>query len=228
MTIQIPSSNTKKLLEEAVSHYEKELHSGSDLSVTAINYLKARGITKDTATYFRLGLVENPLPESGHDFQKGRLAIPYMTPTGIVQVRFRAIPYDGVPGNPEPSPKMKSEAGAGMTMYNVSAFMQTEGMIAICEGEFDTMTAVQAGINAIGIPGANAWQRLYGRAFKFRKVVILADNDDHGEGLKFAETVQADIRGSRIVLIDSGHDVNSYVAAFGEHALRLKVGADNG
>lgn len=223
MAISIPSESMKKSLEEAVSYYQKQLNETADGHL-AVTYLRLRGITKETAQSFRLGLVKDPLPESGHDFQKDRLAIPYITPTGIVQIRFRAIPYDGVPGHPEPSPKIRGEAGASQTMYNVSAFASIEGVIAICEGEIDTMTAVQAGINAVGIPGANAWQSLYARAFKFRKVVILADNDDHGQGLKFAEKVQSDVRGSRIVLMPEGHDVNSFVVEYGEEELRMKVG----
>lgn len=214
----------RRLLATSVDHYQKALNSGSDLSVTAVNYLKNRGITKETAEFFRLGLVENPLPESGHDFQTGRLSIPYITNTGIVQIRFRAIPHSGIPGDPEDSPKMKSEAGAGLTIYNVNDLRNDKGMIAVCEGEFDTISAHQADIPAIGIPGANAWQSLYSRILRFRKVVILADNDDHGEGFKFAEKVQSDTRGARIVLMPKGHDVNSFLVEEGAEALRDKVG----
>lgn len=109
-------------------------------------------------------------------------------------------------------------------MYNVGVLTSTQDVIAICEGEFDTMSAQQAGIPAVGIPGANSWNHVFARAFKFRKVVILADNDDHGEGMKFAEQVQADVRGARIVLMDAGHDVNSFMVEYGEEALRDKVG----
>jgi DNA primase len=213
----------KNGLANATDYYVKELHSGSDPSILAINYLKARGITKETATYFRLGLVEEPLLEFGHDFMQGRLSIPYVTPTGIVQIRFRAIPFDGIPGNPEPSPKILGESGATTTIYNVLDLANTEDTICVCEGELDTITAHQAGFKAIGIPGANAWQPIFGKILRFRKVIVLADNDDHGEGLKFAKTVQNDVRGARIVLMESGHDVNSFVMAEGEDALREKI-----
>lgn len=213
----------KALLEASTQDYEKQLQSGTDLSVKAISYLKARGITKETAQFFRLGLVEESHVDSGHDFQVGRLAIPYVTPTGVVQIRFRALPYDGIPGNAEPSPKIKSEAGATTTIYNVRALTEGHETVAVCEGEFDTMSAVQAEIPAIGIPGANAWDKTFPLALKFRKVVILADNDDHGEGLKFAEQIVSSVRGARIVLMDKGHDVNSYLTEFGEEALKKKV-----
>lgn len=222
MTITLPSKSMRESLAKSVAHYQEQLN--SENGRLAISYLKARGITKEVADYFQLGLVNDVLPESGHDFQKGRISIPYITQTGIVQIRFRALPFDGVPGNPEPSPKMKSEAGAGTTMYNVTALNGVGGLLAVCEGEFDTMTAHMAGIPAIGIPGAQAWQSLFSLALKFRKVAILADNDDHGEGMKFAERVQADVRGARIILMPEGHDVNSFVVENGIDALRQKVG----
>ena len=189
-----------------------------------MEYLKLRGLTKETATHFRLGLVKDPLAESAHDFMTGRLAIPYITQTGIVQIRFRAIPYDGVPGHPEPSPKMMSESGAKTTLYNVMALRPENQRIFICEGEADTWTAHQAGLPAVGVPGARAWKSVFAKAFKFRRVTILADNDDHGEGMEFGQKIQADIPGARIVLMEQGHDVNSFVQEHGEQALRDKVG----
>lgn len=172
------------------------------------------------ADYFNLGLVETP--EEGHEFQEGRLSIPYITQTGIVQIRFRALPYTGIPGDPEPSPKYKSESGSGSTVYNARALMLT-GNIAVTEGEIDCISANVAGINAIGISGANAWQSVYGRMLRYRKVAILADNDDHGEGMKFAEKVQHDTPGARIVLMPKGYDVNSFLTDQGPEALKKLV-----
>jgi DNA primase len=119
---------------------------------------------------------------------------------------------------------MKSESGAGSTIYNVMALTSNVDTIYVCEGEFDTISAVQAGLPAIGIPGANSWQSVYGRLLRFRRVVILADNDDHGEGMKFAETVQSSTRGARIVLMPQGEDVNSFLVKNGEEELRKHVG----
>lgn len=212
----MPLSSMRKSLESNTKHYQDML---SEDDQTLI-YLQKRGITSETISSFRLGLVKDPFPESGHDFQIGRLAIPYLTQTGVVQIRFRALPYDGIPGNPEPSPKMKSESGVHGTIYNARQLMYDTEILAVCEGEFDTMSAMQSGIPAIGIPGATAWQGLYGRILRYRKVVVLADNDDHGEGLKFGELVQRDTRGTRIKLMPEGHDVNSFLVEFGPDKLK--------
>jgi DNA primase len=115
---------------------------------------------------------------------------------------------------------MKSESGVHGTIYNARQLMWDTDILAICEGEFDTMSAVQSDIPAIGIPGANAWQNLYARMLRYRRVIILADNDDHGEGLRFAETVQRDVRGARIKLMPPGHDVNSFLVEYGSDKLK--------
>jgi len=216
MTITLPSNDTKNLLEQSTKLYEEKLWENE----SALTYLKMRGLTKEAVLSFRLGLVENPLPESGHDFMIGRISIPYITQTGIVQIRFRAVPFTGIPGEPEPSPKMKGEAGIHTTIYNAIQLIQDTEILCVCEGEFDTISAVQSGLPAIGIPGAQSWQSVYGRALRYRKVIILADNDDHGEGLKFAETVQSDVRGARIKLMPKGMDVNNYLTEFGEDKLK--------
>ena len=219
MTFQVPSTSTRNLLDQACRIYEKDLK-GS----VAEKYLLKRGLTKEVMTYFRLGYVDPSVDRfPGHEFQENRLAIPYITPTGIVQMRFRAVPFDGEIGGPEDSPKYKSIAHTSVTMFNTRDFA-SEGTIAVCEGELDAISAHMAGIPAIGIPGASNWQKVFARAFRFRKVVILADNDDKGDGLKFAEKVQADIKGSRIILMDEGYDVNKFIQDFGIQELRKKVG----
>jgi DNA primase len=222
LTITMVSNYTKKLLETSASYYQKQLQE-SEEGHSTIGYLKARGLTKSTVDYFRLGLVKDPLPESGHDFQTGRLSMPYITQTGIVQMRFRALPYDFIPGNPEPSPKVKGEAGVSTTIYNAISLMYPTDLLAVCEGEPDTWSVHQVGIPAIGIAGANAWQPVYGRILRYRRVVVIADNDDHGEGMKFAENVQQYVRGSRIIVMEKGHDANSFMVEYGEEALRKKI-----
>lgn len=205
----------KNLLEKYTAHYEERLWQNAN----ALTYLKNRGLTKETVQSFRLGLVEDIDPNSGHDFMVGRLAIPYITQTGIVQIRFRAIPYTGIPGDPEDSPKVMGEPGMKTTIYNAIDLLDAD-TVCLCEGEPDVWSAKQAGFASVGVPGANSWSGVYAKILRYRKVIILADNDDHGEGLKFAKQVREDVRGSRIKLMPKGHDVNSYLVEFGTDSLR--------
>lgn len=206
----------RKLLEEATVHYQEQ-RPGS----VADRYLTNRAITSEVQDSFRLGYVGDPLP--GHENVQGRLAIPYITQTGVVQIRFRAIPDDGIPGNPEDSPKYKSEFESQSTLYNTIDLLRTDQILIITEGEIDCITAHMAGFVSIGVPGANAWKPMFARGLRYRSVFVLADNDDKGAGMKFAETVKGSIYGAKIIQMPEGYDVNSFVMEFGIDALREKV-----
>ena len=60
----------------------------------------------------------------------------------------------------------------------------TTEYIYICEGETDALTLLQAGFQAVGIPGAAAWQSSWADYFhKFKKIIVLSDNDTAGHNL---------------------------------------------
>jgi len=69
---------------------------------------------------FHLGIVKDPLP--GHESYKGRLAIPYITPSGVVDIRFRSI------NNHPDEPKYMGVPGAKTTMYNAQADGDNAGL----------------------------------------------------------------------------------------------------
>lgn len=213
----VPQTSLRRLLERATDRYEASLE-GSNASL----YLENRGLTKEVQKKFRFGYVENPLP--GHESYVGRLAIPYLTRAGVVDIRYRRIPADGDPTSPVFGNKYESMPGAESRPFNTLALARSESFVVICEGEFDTVTADMAGIPAVGFPGVETWKKLYWRMFRYRRVAILADNDD--AGAKFARKVAEDVNGSVIIGMPNGHDVNSFVLAEGIEALRKKVGLD--
>lgn len=66
--------------------YQSDLHTDTP----AQEYLASRGIGKQAAGTYRLGVVRRPLV--GHESLTGRLAIPYITPRGgIVNFSFRCL-----------------------------------------------------------------------------------------------------------------------------------------
>jgi DNA primase len=211
------SSSRLAFLEQATQTYSKALR-GSP----ADEYLTTkRGLSGGSKTYFRLGFVADPLP--GHEKYAGCLAIPYVTRAGIVSMRFRRLAGDG--------PKYLSEPGEETRLYHPEGFFRHERFICLCEGEIDTMTAVQAGLPAVGVPGAQSWKPYMFRAFDGYDVVfILADTDDKtGDGMKFAEKAAGQIKSARIIpmaLEGRGYDVNSLVMEHGAEALISKVGVE--
>jgi len=72
------SKSQRELLAKATENYERNLGE-------ALPYLVTRGITEATARMFRLGFVANP--ETGHEIYQGKLAIPYITPSGVIDIR---------------------------------------------------------------------------------------------------------------------------------------------
>jgi DNA primase len=202
------SLDARVLLEEATAAYQAQLNEVAP-------YLVARGLSKEAALTHRLGYVHEPV--IGHEQYAGRLSIPYITPTGVVDIRFRAIRDDD-------SPKYLSRSGAESVLYNVPAFELDSDYIAICEGEMDTIIASSmVGIPAVGLAGANAWKNWYSRAFMdYRKVFVLCDGDQPGRdlGKKIAQQIDVAI----VVTMPDGMDVNDLYLAEGPEGILKKMG----
>jgi len=201
------SGELKRSLQQAAEKYHSQLG-------PAVPYLMARGVTQETAATLLLGFVQEP--EIGHEQYRGRLAIPYITPSGVIDIRFRALDSDE-------GAKYLTRPGASSHMYNVPAFQEDVDVIAICEGEFDTMIASQCGVTAVGIAGANNWKDWYHRAFRdYRRVLVLTDGDSAGRELGKRIAQQIDV--AVVVPMPDGQDVNEFVQAHGAQALRERLG----
>lgn len=181
----------------------------------AEDYLAARGIDVTVAAMFHLGYVADPVV--GHEDYRGRLAIPYVTPNGPVDIRFRAL-AEGQ------GPKYLTRPGAEPHLFNVLAFQHDTDYIAITEGELDSVVAHGVcGIPSVGIAGANAWKPFYHRAFEdYERVFLLCDGDAPGRdwGKRIAQDVEAAI----VVTMPDGMDVNEVVLSEGPDFLRKRVG----
>jgi DNA primase len=191
-----------------VTHYAKNIDQ-------AEGYLASRGITLDDARTVRLGLVVDPLP--GHEQFINRLAIPYLTPTGVVDIRFRSI-------NGE-EPKYMGMPGTETRLYNVAALQQAQEYIAVCEGEIDAITLnYKCGIPAVGVPGANSWKRHYSKLLlDFQTIYVFADGDQPGSD--FAKKLAREIQGVVVINMPDGHDVNSMYNLYGDEYFKQKVAA---
>jgi len=202
------SNDARLALETATETYSQQIDEAG-------RYLTSRGITKEAAHKHRLGFVASPM--IGHEDMVGRLSIPYVTPAGVVEMRFRAI-------DPNTNPKYLSRVGSKTHMYNVKAFNERSEFIAICEGEMDAIVASSiCGIPAVGVPGAQTWQPSYRRAFQdYRKVFILADGDAAGQEL--AKKIVQAIDVAVVVTMPEGKDVNDIVMEEGPDGLRERIG----
>lgn len=204
------SKSLRTSLEYATQTYQGQLDLG------AVEYLRARGIEKQTAQRYRLGVVREPL--EGDSEYTGCLTIPYITTGGVVDIRYRQM-------DPDRSPKYLSRHGAKGRLYSVVSLLAETSSIAICEGEFDTMTLNQAGIPAVGVPGANSWQAHWSLLFDdFEKIIVCCDGDQAGKDFGSRMVERFDMQQVKLVNFPAGADVNSFMLEHGTVVLREKVG----
>jgi DNA primase len=200
-------NSQKELLERASLKYQENIYQAED-------YLKSRGIPIEAARLARLGVVVEAEP--GHEAYTGRLSIPYVTKTGVVDLRFRSL-------NPAVEPKYMGLTGADTKMYNVLDIERAGDFIGVCEGELDTLTmSACVGIPCVGVPGANSWKKHYTRLLAdFERVFVFADGDQPGK--EFANSLARELPVT-IVQFPDGEDVNSYYTSYGENAILQKAG----
>jgi DNA primase len=199
----------KELLGKAAAGYAENIYQAED-------YLKSRGIPLEVARLASLGVVAEP--ETGHEAFKGRLSIPYITKTGVVDLRFRSL-------NPAVEPKYMGMTGAETKMYNVLDVERASDFIGVCEGELDTLTlSACIGIPCVGVPGANSWKKHYTRLLAdFERVFVFADGDQ--PGTEFARSLARELPVTIIQLPD-GHDVNSMFVQEGVEYFNQKMGVN--
>lgn len=170
----------------------------------AAEYLASRGISLAHAVTAGLGVVTGDLVE--HEHLKGRLAIPYMTPAGPVNMSFRCI-KDHHCGSSN-CPKYMQSDGLGANLYYVRAFEDAGDFICIAEGEIDALTLNICGIPALGVSGSGKWEPHWTEIFDdFQYVYVMIDGDDAGE--KFGQRVVKVIPHAVRIRMPPGEDVNS-------------------
>jgi DNA primase len=199
----------KELLGKAAAGYAENIYQAED-------YLRSRGIPLEVARLASLGVVAEP--ETGHEAFKGRLSIPYVTKTGVVDLRFRSL-------NPAVEPKYMGMTGAETRMYNVTDVERASDYIGICEGEIDTLTMARViGIPCVGVPGANSWKKHYTRLLAdFERVFVFADGDQ--PGTEFARSLARELPVT-VIQSPDGHDVNSLYLQEGPTYFHSKMGIE--
>lgn len=210
------SAEQRGFFEAAVAQYQQDLATAP----TVQTYLQSRGITAEVAQRFRLGAVERPLP--GHEHLRGRLAIPYLTPSGVVNINFRCAEAHRCKDFENHRKYLKTE-GAASNLFNVLDLKKPSPFICIAEGEIDAITLSMCGLPAVGVAGVNAWADHFGRCLEDYEIKYsFADPDEAGSKLHklLAKEVKA-----RPIKIPGGADVNEHYRAHGAAGLRALIEA---
>ena len=201
------NNSQRSFLLQATQKYAAEIELAAD-------YLSSRQLSVEEAKVFHLGVVVDPLP--GHEPYKGRLAIPYITPSGVVDIRFRDLTgmHDA---------KYMGLVGAETTMFNTQAVFAADDYICVTEGEFDCiMMSVKTQHPTVGIPGANNWKKHYAKILDdFDTVIVLADGD--APGLEFGKKISRELGNVNIISMPDGEDVNSMIIKEGSEWIDERI-----
>lgn len=107
-------------------------------------------------------------------YYRHRLLFPYLDGK-IIPRYFQARTID-----PDVKPKELNLSGTVPFPYNVSALDGEPGWIYLCEGVVDTLTLIDRGFSAVGIPGVKSFKPEWTALFKNKRVIVCLDQDEAG------------------------------------------------
>src|SRR5947208_11171411 len=161
-------------------------------------YLQQRGIPPALAQQLGVGYAApGTWPHAGRDWRGGRVVFPHTTPDGrLVNLYGRAV------GTAEQVPKAKRHDHLpGVKGYfNAAALQAGPGPLWVCEGAFDALALLAAGVpRVVAIFGVQGWRWDWAR--EVRELVFALDADTAGQQQWRALARQAALRGKRVAVL---------------------------
>ena len=211
MTLEPLSKSQKASLQAAAALYHAQGKEG------ALAYMEGRGLDAEAVREHRIGLVSSPM--DGHEYLRGRLAIPYLGPKGnVYNLRFRCLDHQDCKAS-GCNTKYISLPGYPSRIFNVRAIVGSHDTIHVTEGELDCISLSYCGLASIGVPGVETLPRHFPRLVAgFSRVVLWADSDEAGRAL--IKSFQRVIPRAEAVMLPEGQDVNSLLISEGTQGLR--------
>ncbi|MFT2017700.1 toprim domain-containing protein [Streptomyces sp. 796.1] len=200
----------------------------------AAQYMEHRGLGEQ-AEQFRVGYVSDPI--TGHEWYRGRLAIPYLRPAGgvhaLATMRFRCIAdecvKDGSGAYVQPHEEAHEKHAKYLTipghnphLFNTAALL-TSSTVVLCEGELDAMAVSGLGVPAVGVPGVASWRDHFDPAFAgLATTLVVGDGDEAGRA--FTRKVCERLASARPIDLGDGYDANRFIVTYGKEASRERLG----
>lgn len=162
-------------------------------------YLQQRGIPLALAQQQGVGYAApGTWPHAARDWRGGRVVFPHTTPDGcLVNLYGRAV------GTAAQVPKAKrhdhlpSEKG----YFNAAALQAVAGPLWVCEGVFDALALLAAGVSrVVGIFGVHGWR--WDWVKEVCELVFALDADAAGQQQWRALARQAVLRGKRVEVLE--------------------------
>jgi len=209
------SKERRRFLEATAVHYKAHV-------VVLAPILEERGVDLTHAQAEGLGAVVDP-PDLHKEYET-RLAIPYVTDFGVVNMSFRCVnPQCEDDGHARCGGKYQKMRGWETNLYGMRSFKDATDWIAVTEGELDSLILRQIGIPAIAVPGASNWRPHWNNVFEdLSKIYVFSDGDSSGH--KMFQTIRDRLDMPVVeVPMKAGEDVNSSYLKYGSDYLLGKV-----
>lgn len=142
-------------------------------------------------------------------FYKHRLILPYLDAQNRpLHFQARATDFDT-------TPKELSLRGTIPCPYNAKLLDGKPGLVYLCEGPIDTLTLIERGIPAVGVPGVSHLKLEWVPLFAEKTVIVCFDNDEAGRTAS-EKVIQAfsdgGISASALKALPDGSDINDWFA----------------
>jgi DNA primase len=140
-------------------------------------------------------------------FYKHKLIIPYLDD------KNRPLHFQARATEQDTTPKELSLRGHIPCPYNVKMLDQRSGLVYLCEGPIDTLTLIDRGIPAVGVPGVSHLKAEWIPLFQNKSVIVCFDNDEAGRTAS-AKVVDAfmsqGIDAKPLTILPDGTDINDW------------------
>jgi Toprim domain len=161
-------------------------------------YLQQRGIPLALAQQLGVGYAApGTWPHPARDWRGGRVVFPHTTPDGrLVNLYGRAV------GTAEQVPKAKrhDHLPGAKGYFNATALPAGPGPLWVCEGAFDALALLAAGVQRmVAIFGVQGWRWDWAR--DVRDLVFALDADAAGQQQWRQLARQAALRGKRVAVL---------------------------
>jgi DNA primase len=161
-------------------------------------YLQQRGIPLTLAQQLGVGYAApGTWPHAARDWRGGRVVFPHTTPDGhVVNLYGRAV------GTAEQVPKAKrhDHLPGAKGYFNAVALQAGPGPLWVCEGAFDALALLAAGVPRVAaIFGVQGWRWDWAR--EVRDLVFALDADAAGQQQWRQLARQAALRGKRVAVL---------------------------
>jgi hypothetical protein len=164
-------------------------------------YLRQRGVALALAPQLGVGYAApGTWPHAARDWRGGRVVFPHTTPDGrLVNLYGRAV------GTAEQVPKAKrhDHLPGAKGYFNAAALQRGAGPLWVCEGAFDALALLAAGVpRVVAIFGVQGWRWAWAR--EVRELVFALDADAAGQQQGRPRARPAALRGKRVGVRPAG------------------------